>query len=176
LVQIGDLDGYRRHCQSMLSRWKDTDDVLIAVQTAELCLITPEVVAAPDELTRIVETALSANPAHSYYAYFLLLKGLHAYRTGDFAAATEACRAIRLRNLGTMNIASVSAAADAIEAMAEHQLGHVPEARLRLAATSRALDQQFAELQHSGDLGEHWVDWLIARILAREAATLADAN
>jgi hypothetical protein len=169
LVQIGELDAYRQHCQTMLTHWKNTDNIAFADQIAKACLLTPEAVVDPLELGGLVETTLSASPEHPDYRFFLLLRGLHSYRSGEFAAAMDNCQACRQHNAEYPEIVHVSAAANAIEAMVQHRLGRVHTARRHLAAASRAIGPQFARLDRGGDLGNDWHDWLIAQILYREA-------
>jgi thioredoxin-like negative regulator of GroEL len=169
LVQIGELDGYRQHCQALLAQWKNTNNVFFADQIAKACLLTPEAVSSPQELTRLVETALSAGPEHTEYKFFLLLKGLYDYRNGEFAEAVDACQACRRRNTKPAENLPLTAATHAIEAMAQHQFSHLDLSRQNLAMAQRIVDPQFAKLARGGDLGDDWHDWLIAQLLAREA-------
>src|SRR5262249_47750064 len=44
-LQLGDIEGYRRTCREMLSRFGQTEDANIAERTAKTCLLVPQKVS-----------------------------------------------------------------------------------------------------------------------------------
>ena len=64
LAQLGDIDVYHQHCRTMLSRWGNTGNPLVADRTAKVCLLIPDAVDDPKQVARLVETALAAGEAH----------------------------------------------------------------------------------------------------------------
>ena len=58
-------------------------------------------------------------------------------------------------------------------ATAEQQLKQPEDARKALAQATQVFETKLLKVE-SGDLGENWPEWLIARILLREARELVE--
>ena len=168
LVEIGEMDGYRQHCQMMLAHWKDTDNVFFADQAAKACLLTPERIASQPQLVQLVKTAMSAGPRHSEFKFFALVEGLHNYREGKFGEAVKACQTSRNHNQPPNANIYAMATAYTVEAMSQQQLAKTKFAQKSLAMARQIINQQFPP-SDTGELGNAWHDWLIAHILFREA-------
>jgi hypothetical protein len=54
-------------------------------------------------------------------------------------------------------------------ALIESRQGHVAEARAQLEIARPAIDAVFAKKMELGNLDSFWFDWVVARILYREA-------
>jgi hypothetical protein len=100
-----------------------------------------------------------------WYRAFLLAKAMHAYRSGRWMEAVTACNEARKANVKP-ELPEFTAPMNALTAMAWWRLGEAEKARKALAAAKQAVDEKF---RTSADLGDHWHDWLVARVLLREA-------
>jgi hypothetical protein len=97
--------------------------------------------------------------------YFQACKALSEYREGGFAQAVEWAEQGR-----TNSEAFASAQACAVLAMAQWRLGLKDVAKDTIAQGNR-LAPEMPSTQ-TQDLGDGWLDWLIARILLNEAIDL----
>lgn len=172
MAERGDLPAYRQYCKTLLSRWGKTTDPILADRTAMACLILPGGVEDPDQLAPLRKTVLSEGEKHSFYMYFLGTQGLHDYRCGRFSEALTACRKSRERSTTYLALTVLD---QTVEAMSLFRLGKSDEARQVLAAVGRLLDAKGPRLE-SGDLGTAWNEWLLCRMLRREAAALIDGK
>lgn len=98
-------------------------------------------------------------------AIFQFVKGLVEYRQGRFESVLEWTRK-SLAASGTNYTTCVSAGA--VLATAQQQLKQPEESRKHLAQAVELSETKLPKLE-SGDVGENWPEWLIARILLREA-------
>jgi serine/threonine-protein kinase len=199
LVQTGDQESYRRHCERIhlhfdsltndayvafqmakaksfdeqLGRVNDNDnDAYVAFQMAKACLILPPVAPGLETESRWAEVAVTSCKLDWLVPYVQFCKGLAEFRQGHFSEAKEWTR----RTLERAGIpGKLRLCATMVQAMALDQLTKVDEARAALAE-----GVQFAETKMpksgSGDLGEDWIDWIIAHALLREAKALIERN
>ena len=70
---------------------------------------------------------------------------------------------------------TIAVSAGAVLAMAQQQLKQSEDARKSLAQATQAFETKLPKLE-SGDLGENWPEWLVARILLREAKGVVEAK
>ena len=160
LVQAGDLDGYRRHCDRALNQFAETTDPIIAERIAKDCLMLPPPAASLGRLAKMVDTAVAAGPAHKDWPYFQCVKGLTEYRQGHFAGAREWLEKVTAQP----GVAARTAQAQATLAMAEFQSGQTNAARAALAEGIKIAETKLAQSDRID-----WNDHLIAKILLREA-------
>ncbi len=116
-------------------------------------------------MQQLATKAVTLGKADSGIGYFKACKALSEYREGGFAKAVEWAEQVR-----TSSEASASAEACAVLAMAQWRLGLKDEARDTLTQGNR-LAPEMPSTQ-TPDLGDKWLDWLIARILLVEATDL----
>ena len=167
LVQIGDLDEYRRHCERTLRQFAGTSDPLIAERMAKDCLILPPPAADLETIGKMVDVAVAAGPNHPQWEWFEFVKGLYEYRRGHFPAAVEWLQKITAQpGHQPLNVGS-----DMVVAMAQYQLGQSGEARATLAKGVELADGKL-EKSNKEDFGQDWINWIIAKALAREAQAL----
>jgi len=93
---------------------------------------------------------------------------LAEYRQGRFASTVEWMQRV-VTNAGEVLERDVEAYA--VLAMAYYQLKQIAEARATFAKGLEIVDTKMPKLD-SGDLGESWIDWIIAHALVREAKAL----
>src|SRR5207247_6043692 len=89
LVQSGDLEAYRRHCERMLRQFAGTSNPVVAERTAKDCLFILPPASDLSTIVRLVETVVAAGPNHHYWPYFQFVKGLAEYRQDRSASAGD---------------------------------------------------------------------------------------
>ncbi len=171
LVQTGEIDAYRRHCQQALTQFSETKDPFGADRIAMDCLILPSSGADLDVVVKLTDIAVASSLQDYFIASFEATKALAEYRRGHFAKAIEwsSKHPPDRRPDGIRDAKNCL-----VLAMAQHQLSHPDEARSALAVGTRIIDTHMPKLE-SGDLGvEVWRDWIITHTLLNEAKTLIE--
>jgi eukaryotic-like serine/threonine-protein kinase len=173
LAQLGDERAYRELCGRIRVRFgRVADDPSIADRMAKTCMILP--FAADDHLTetRLADVAMQLGEGYAVQGWFRLCKGLAEYRQGNYASAVEWIKKALQEKGATPRR---DAEALMVLAMAQHRLGKPQEASQAFAEGTRiglgTISPRLAE-----DLGQGWVDWLIASALMREAKNLLEAE
>ncbi|HWW03011.1 MAG TPA: alpha/beta hydrolase-fold protein [Candidatus Acidoferrum sp.] len=167
LVASGDLRGYRRHCAAELRRFSGTRNPSIAERMAKDCLFVPSSGADLQSLSKWADTAVVEGSTSPDLPYFQFAKGLAEYRRGQFTSASDwTQKVIRAGGVTFRN-----AEAYLVLAMAQHQLKNDEQARISLAKGVEIIKTTFPKLE-DGDLGDAWIDWIMAQSLMKEAETL----
>jgi Flp pilus assembly protein TadD len=169
LVASGQLDTYRAHCRKSAERFGNSADPLIAERIAKDCLILPASGANLGVVAKMADTA-AAVTNHWATPWFQLVKGLAEYRQGRFASAVE-----------WMNKALIESGKELerdvqaymVLAMAHYQLNQTDAARAAFARGTEIEQMKLPKLE-SGDIGDSWLDWIIAHALMREAKALIE--
>src|SRR5256886_1688192 len=169
LVQTGDLESYRRHCERILRQFAGTSNPVVAERMAKDCLFVPPPASDFNAIAKMVETAVAAGKDHPYWPYFQFVKGLAEYRQGHFASAAEWLRKV----VGQTGDMYRTVQAHMALAMAQHQLKQTEEARIKLAKGLEIADTHFPK-PGKASLDEQWHDWIIAHTLMREARALIE--
>jgi len=163
-LELGDENGYLRLREEMASRFRDPDE-----RTAERALEVGLIRLLDDRTTALLEpfaarltrTLASGNEIPSYP----ILLGLLEYRRGDYAKAMEWAN----RSLPNVPYVALPNAMDrVILAMSLHQLGNRSAAALEMAHAKNLIATGF-DLEF--DMW-HWRDWVLVRLLLREANAL----
>src|SRR5262249_50106459 len=92
LLEIGDMDGYRRVCQELLTRFGKTNEAYIAERAAKTCLLVPNAVPNLSPVLQLAERAVTGTEKQAIYRWFLLARGMADYRAGRFAGAVDPLR------------------------------------------------------------------------------------
>jgi serine/threonine protein kinase len=163
-LQLGDRNGHLRLCEEMASRFKDPDE-----RTAERAL-TVGLMQSVDDRTAVrlepfaallARTLVNGNETPSYP----ILLGLLEYRRGHY---TKAMEWVHQSLPKVPNVALPSAMDRVILAMCLHQLGNPSAAALELEQARNLIETGF-DLEF--DMW-HWRDWVLVRLLLREANAL----
>jgi eukaryotic-like serine/threonine-protein kinase len=171
LVEADDQAGYASFRRRLLSQFSGSDDAETAAETAMgMSLVPGESGLATS--SQLAESAVTRGTNHVRLPYFQLVKGLVEYRQGRFDSAVEWAQK-SLAGSGTNYTTAVSAGA--VLAMAQQQLKQTEEARKALSQAAELSETKLPKLE-SGDLGENWPEWLIARILLREAKGVVETK
>jgi len=166
LIKGGDLDGYNRLRDEMLSRFGKTPDRILAEQTAKTCLLLPWSGEKLAGAARLAETAATQSPDDKWAA---LAKGLSAYRQKQFTQAIECEKAAVA--LGGAD-ATLEVAARALIAMAQAEAGQPQESRTMLLETREIARTHMTGLSPLTPFEENWHNILVADLLLHEATSL----
>jgi serine/threonine protein kinase/Flp pilus assembly protein TadD len=169
LVQAGDLEAYRRHCERILRQFAGTSNPAVAERMAKDCLFVPPLASDFSAVRRMVDTAVAAGPNHPFWPYFQFVKGLAEYRQGRFDSAAEWLQKV----LGRSGDIYRTVQAHMTLAMAQYQLKQTEAARVTMAKGLEIAETRFPKAGKAG-LDEQWHDWIIAHVLMREAKALIE--
>jgi eukaryotic-like serine/threonine-protein kinase len=166
-AQAGDLDGYRKTCQQVVARFRETKDANIAERMVKDCLILPD--SGTDLLVAGVwaATAVSLSKDRGAMPWIQFSQSLAEYRRGHFAGAVDWAQKA-LSHAG--DILERDVEAYMVLAMAQYGSKQAEEASAVLGKGVELAEKRLPKLD-SGDLG-NWHDWIIAHFLMREALAL----
>jgi Flp pilus assembly protein TadD len=172
LVQGGQLDAYRELRRRSVELFGQTTDPNAAERIAKDYLMLPSF--EPDLATaaRMAETAVSTATNHTDMTWFQFAKGLAEYRQGHFAGAMDWMQKV-LSHAGENFNRDVEAYM--VLAMAQHRSQRADEANAAFAKGVEIAESKLPKLD-SGDLGNGWIDWIIAHALMREAKALIEVQ
>jgi serine/threonine protein kinase len=182
LVEQGSPEEYENYRRQAVQRFAGSTDLVVAERTVKNCLLLP---ADPELLRVLTPLAESASASmqgeddlsgdNSWMLPWRCVSlALFEYRRGHAAAASHWCR--RCLDYGTQNPAR-TASAQVILALALKQLGQTADARAELTQGRHLIEQQFQSGLSigNGNTG-FWFDWVLGRILLREALGKADVG
>jgi tetratricopeptide (TPR) repeat protein len=170
LVQSGQVDAYREHCRKAIEHFKNTVESATADRIAKDCLILPSSGVDPKTLANLADTSVTREIGPER-AYVQFCKGLAEYRQGNLTSALAWVEKA-LTKEGEVPERDVEACA--VRSMACHRLGQ-PEIALAALTKGKELADRKLAKPGTDDLGEGWVDWIIAQALLREAKELIES-
>jgi serine/threonine protein kinase len=180
LVSQGDLAGYERFRESLISRSAGTDDPALSQRIIRECLLTParpELLRALQGFAVVAQKPLRAKKAStaSYITAFCAYsQALLAYRSGDYEGAKGWCAQAKTYQHG---IQSWDAGFDLVEAMANSRLGNREEAEKGLQRASKVVQEHYRkDAANPGSWQGFWFDWGCARIYLIEAERVMTAG
>jgi len=160
-----DRPAYEKLCKSIPAAFIATTNPYIAWRVALSCLLMPNSSADRLLVHQLATKAVTLPSGNSGIGYFEACKALSEYREGAFGQAVEWAERGR-----TNSEPFARAEACAVLAMAQLQLGLKDAARDALTEGNRLAPE--VSSTRTPDLGDGWLDWLIARILLVEATDL----
>jgi serine/threonine protein kinase len=181
-VEEGNRELYEQFRQVVISQFRTTTDPIVAERTIKITLLTPPSAAVLTALLPLYELSVKSLPPETatpapdgwMIPWRCVSVGLMEYRRGrpqEAIAYCERCLAMDASNPAR------SATAQVILAMAHHQAGDGKLARLELAEIRGVIENKFTTSLEMGNGTEgYWFDWLLARILLREAVGLMEAS
>ena len=171
LVACEDAERYRDLIEDIVARFRDTADPVIAERIVRSSLILPESGA---DLGAVAGMAAQAadTPDEAHRPWAQLANGWADYRQGRFTRAVEWLEQT-LSEAGVRFDRDVQAYS--LLAMAYHRLGQPEEASAALALGA-VIDRVMLPKPASGDFGQDWQDWIMARALMDEAEALIGDN
>jgi len=165
LAEAHNRPAYEQLCQRIPAAFIETTNPYIAWRIAEGCLLLPSSGANPRLVEELATKAVTLGNGDSGIGYFRACKALSEYREGRFAQAVEWAEQARINS-------DVFACAEAcaVLAMSQWWLGLKDGARDTVAEGNRLVPE--VPSTQTPDLGDGWLDWLVARILLNEATEL----
>jgi serine/threonine protein kinase len=180
LIEVGNIEGYERLRQAAIARFGDSDILYVGERIAKVSLLLPagnDVIRSLAPLAAL-QTNVEFDPLNRYRsemaAWTSLSLALLEYRRDNQALAVEWCgRSLAFSSDSKVRIAT----ARIVLAMSRHQLQQADAARSELAQGRAIIESKFRSgLGPTEDIFGRWFDWLIARILLREATALIDGK
>jgi serine/threonine protein kinase len=163
---VGDQQGYRETCRTMLQRFGDDAIELATLETVRACVLDPDPKIDAADLVQHAERVVRYQKIHWHF----YVAGLAHYRAGQYEQAVE-----RLQESLTVD---PNWRARAINypalAMAYHRLGKSKEAREALVSAEKAIDEWIETMMASPVYFRPipWMDWLECQHYFREAKQL----
>jgi hypothetical protein len=172
LMELGDIAAYRRFCLRSVRQFESTKDPLSAERTVKNTLLLPadeHLLAALAPMASVAAKSFPPGPGDKswFWPWRSFSLGLLEYRRGNYSAAIAWGKC----GMGyiTQPLACV-AATRAVLAMAYQHLGQTDTARDELSKSREMIDSRFKGEIYTGRRTDGlWFDWLLARILEREA-------
>jgi hypothetical protein len=170
LVITQDRSAYEQLCRRIPAAFAETTNPYIAQRIAESCLLLPNSGADQPLVQQLATRAVTLGSGDgSGIGYFQACKALSEYRQGSFPEAVEWAEKAR-----KSSEVYARAKGCAVLAMAQWRLGLKDAARATLGEGNK-LAQDISSNQ-AVDLGDGWLNWLVARILLDEATELIADN
>jgi tetratricopeptide (TPR) repeat protein len=172
LVKSGKLEAYRENCRQALARFREAGNANVAERMVKDCLILPPSGVDSAVVDRWAERAVTIGKDSRDLPYFQFAKALAEYRQGRFASTVDWTQKALVK-LGGDSFRD--AQAYMVLAMAQHQLKQGDESHAALAKGLEVVDTHLPKLE-SGDIGDAWIDWIIAHALMSEARGLIEGK
>ncbi len=181
-VEEGDPERYENFRRTIIAQFRTTSDPVVAERTLKNSLLKPPSPEVLADLMPLYELSLksldsaAAVPASEEWMipWRCVSVGLMEYRRGRLPEAVAQLE--RCLSFGTANPAR-TATAQVLMAMTHQQSSESKLARLELAEARGVIEQRFSGNLDMGNGNEgYWFDWLLARVLLREAALLIEGG
>jgi tetratricopeptide (TPR) repeat protein len=172
LAQSSDLQAYRLHCAQELARFSSSTHPNTAERLAKDCLILPDSGVDLNVVRALADTAVTNGKDSGDLPWFHFCKGLAEYRLQHFSASIEWIETA-LTHAGAVPTRDVEACM--VLAMAQHRSHQAGEAAATFARGIDIAERQLPK-PDSGDLGDGWLDCIIAHTLMREAQALINPD
>jgi serine/threonine protein kinase len=170
LLQVGDVQAYRQHCERMLREFGATSDPLIAERTAKDCSILPPPDAWLPQIARLAEVAVAAGSEHKLWPYFQLAKGLAEFRQGHTVEAVKWLEPV----LDVKGDMYRTVQAQMTLAMVQWRLNQMETAKTTFAKGHDIAETRLPRLDQGQSPEDRWNDWFIAHALLREAKAIIE--
>jgi WD40 repeat protein len=160
-IGANDRAGLREQCGEMLRRFEKTDNLHFVDWTVKSSLLLPEVVSDPAPVHRLARRLEAAKPADADYPWFMLCRGIAAYREEKLGEAEAWIEKARVAKNKTRHCGITS---DLFLAMVRQHQGRPEEARQLLEGAARAVAEAEKDPR-----GVAWVDPIHCRAALAEA-------
>lgn len=175
-IEMNDVAGYDQFRSAMISRFAAPTDVISTERIVKIALIIPASKEQMRELDPMIDicAASFSDPAYvereppKVFLWRMLCVSLGEYRRGHFAKAEEWARKSLI--VSSPNRERVATARILLACSLFHQ-GRRDESRAELALADEVITAKFSESPPFGK-GDFWPDWIISRVLLREARAL----
>jgi len=180
LIEAKDYDTYNQFCRDAVTLFHDTTDPVVAERVMKICLLTPPDSVRIKSLMPFYEISvetMQAKPTGATDDWMISWRcisvGLMEYRRGRMPEAIAAAE--RCLSRSTAN-ESRSTTAKAILALAYSASGDQRLARMQLTMAQETLEKRFKQdFDTRSTTDGYWFDWILARILYRQALTAVES-
>jgi serine/threonine protein kinase len=169
LVARNDVEGYRRLCGEIISRFSNATDPYVADKMAKDCLILPSSGVDLRPVAALADLAVDRGSNSGAAPIFKFCKALAEFRLGHYE---EAINWAQFAAQATLPHCQAEAAT--VVAMSQYKLNQLDKARAALADCNKIIEEKLAK--PGTDLGSDWRDWIIARTLRSEAKQMIDGE
>jgi tetratricopeptide (TPR) repeat protein len=180
LAEMDDRRAYENLCRESLKTFGENSKTHLVERIVKSFSLLPPSAGLLAELSPLAEkmaraTPEDANPNNGALPWQCLSLALFEYRRGNYAKAVSwGNRCLSFKQDSAMERV---AGAQAILAVAHHQLGHAEQARSALAKSRELVEERWkTPFIVNADPRGWWYDWFIARILEREAAATIEPS
>jgi serine/threonine protein kinase len=163
LAYLDDRAGYEDHCRRMLGRFGQATTRPVADRIAKTYLLVSRTDKECQAVMPLVDRALRGEQEGANLPWFRMLKGLAEYRAGRFDDALHWLNKTREDPPpGPHGVATM----ELLFAMTYHRLDHAPDARVAFDRARQIIEGEilWPDADHN--------DWVISRVILREARTL----
>jgi serine/threonine protein kinase/tetratricopeptide (TPR) repeat protein len=171
-LQIGDVNGYRRDCREMLTRFGGIDNARTADYVAKTCMLLPDAVDNLHPAIHLAkgldESRLAGPDLEQVGPWYMLCRALAYYRADEFSASAK--QLLKLIN-DKPTQASLQATARALLAMAGHR-DKFQFMSVELQQARSVIDQRMPKAERGERFGDDWHDWLRCQVLLKEAESV----
>jgi hypothetical protein len=175
-IECNDTEGYEEFRQRIIATFAGTADPVVAERVFKNCLLQPASESLLKALTPFAEVTRQSMTGRDFEApekewwpgWRCLSLALLEYRSGNWAEAGVWSR----RCLRYGNPQPRATAGQAILSMALIRSGQIEEARSELAQARAAIAARFSTELQPFESGAYWFDWVLAKLLVREAETV----
>jgi serine/threonine protein kinase len=175
-VEKGDIAGYDHFRNAMISRFSGSTDVISTERIVKIALLLPGDEEQMRQLDPLIERCITsfndpasmAKDSTRSFLWRMVCVSLGEYRRGHFPQAEEWAR--KCLEVPVPNRDRVATARILLACSLFHQ-NRVSEARAELALADEVVTAKFSEAP-TFVKGDFWPDWIIARLLLREAQRL----
>jgi hypothetical protein len=173
LVELDEVARYEKLRDTALKIYGDTTNSAIAERMLSVSLLLPANREQLSVLEKLAQLASRTNPRDTKFApWAYTALALFEYRRGHFEQSADWCQ----KALSFGEFAARSPRTHLLSAMAAYQLEHVEQARAELAPVRKIMADKLTGKLGVGnwEVTGGWHDWIINRILFREALKLME--
>ncbi|MCC6491389.1 MAG: protein kinase [Pirellulales bacterium] len=172
LVEVGDTVGYERFREQAIAQFVPEWLLQDSERLVKLSLLLPTDQQSLKQLANLLDAAMKADPGtQDTLPWAYITWALLEYRQSEYEKSIEWSRRNLDRGGGPVwGDLSRNATAQVLLGMSLHQLRREDEAESELAKGRKLIETAFKSgLVREDFNGGYWFDWVIARILLREA-------
>lgn len=166
-AKMGDREQYYYHCKEILRYTEGTRNPDMADKAAKLCLLLPSEKENLKLATEMSERAVKYGEGSKYYSWFLLVRGLAAYRNGEFQRAVE-----YLNNIDRNRYFVINCTADMVLTMCHYNIGDVKQAEYVFENGTNWMEEAWNKYYSKGEQTANWHDRFVYEILRDEARSV----
>jgi tetratricopeptide (TPR) repeat protein len=177
-LQSGNAEGYRKICRRMLERFGESEDVHEIAYLAHVCVLAPHALPDTARVVQLAEQRMAFATTRALYTEWSPhVLGLAQYRAGQYEKTLQTLsEGLKVRATWQGEAQAWDVADWLVLALAHQQLNHAAEAQQWLNRAQEWIKKesqaQTGQGARAGLLDEDWGEWLLTRLLQREAEAM----